>query len=123
MSNNTSDKLTSKIQQHLDDAVSGMDGQLQSRLRQARATAIDNVAGKQATLAPRYWLPAGIVMAAVLMLTVLILPLQPNGMTNGQSAAPAVFAIEDIDILTDPEDLELYEDLEFYRWMSVHEMG
>lgn len=123
MSNNTADKLTPKVQQHLDDTVSAMDGQLQSRLRQARAAAIDSVANNESRPGLQHWLPAGIVMAAVITLAVLIIPFQQDGLQNGQTDSPAVFAIEDIDILTDQEDLELYEDLEFYRWMSVHEMG
>lgn len=123
MQNEKQDLLTKKIHDHLDDAVSGMDGHTLSKLRQARAHAIDRGLTGKKTLPTRQWLSAGLVMASLVMLTVLLIPLQPGTPQNSQGTLPTTLAAEDLDILTQPEDLELYEDLEFYRWMSASEMG
>jgi len=124
MQNKEQDLLAKKISEQLDDAVTDMDGQTQSRLRQIRAGAIDQAINKGARpfYSPR-WLSAGIALASVIMLTVLLMPLQPEHIDNNQGNLPATLAAEDLDILTEQEDLELYEDLEFYRWMSTSEMG
>jgi len=123
MQNDKQDVLTDKIRDHLDDTVAGMDGHTLSRLRQARAHAIDKELSNKTSFPARQWLSAGLVMASLVMLAVLLIPLQPGTTQNTQGTLPASLAAEDLDILTQPEDLELYEDLEFYRWMSVSEMG
>ncbi|MCW8963692.1 MAG: hypothetical protein OQL16_07830, partial [Gammaproteobacteria bacterium] len=114
MQNDKQDVLTDKIRDHLDDTVAKMDGHTLSRLRQARAHAIDNGLKNKTTFPTRQWLSVGLVMASLVMLTVLLMPLQPGTSQKEQGTLPATIAAEDLDILTQPEDLELYEDLEFY---------
>ena len=123
MSNEPNELIRKQIQSHLDNKVAGMDGQLQSRLRQARSRAIDDHLATPGKSALMTWLPAGAAMAAVILLAVLLLPLQQETSFESPDSFPAALAAEDLDILTQPEDLEFYEDLDFYSWMAAHEMG
>ena len=116
------DLLGRQICDHLDDTVAKTDGHTQSKLRQARAHAIEKGLANSRPFYLRPWLPAGIALASVAMLVILLVPLQPEQGGNIQDNVPALVA-EDLDMLSQPEELELYEDLEFYRWMSASEMG
>ncbi len=60
-----------------------------------------------------WWLPAG-AMAAAVLAVVLIRP--------GAAPVPAMAATEeaiDMDILLADENLELYDDLDFFEWLAA----
>ncbi len=94
-----------------------LDGALRSRLNQARQTALAEL-DKPAWLAPPGWLPVGGAVAAAVMVALLMR--QGAVQTELPGRAPA----EDIEILLSGEDLELFEDLEFYAWLEMQpELG
>jgi len=123
MQNKQQDELAHNIRRQLDDAVVGMDGATQSKLRQARAQAMEKALASSRpfyrSIYRRQWLPAGVALTSVLALVVLLVPLQPERPDSGQAE---LLVAEDLEILSQPEELELYEDLEFYRWMSASGM-
>ena len=102
-----------KARNELDQSCERMDVQTLSRLNSIRHAALEH--GKKSPakvfLAPF----GGLVTACVLVFVVSVFyPGQPDIPDNGT-------AIEDLDILTSAESLELFENLEFYQWLEENE--
>jgi hypothetical protein len=81
------------------------------RLARARAAALN---GERAQRRSRPWLlPAlGAAVAAALVVSVTL------QVTHKPDAAVADVATLDLELLTSHDDLELYQDLEFYTWLD-----
>lgn len=107
------DEYPNRIIDHLDDSLAKMDGTTLSRLRQARATAIER--GMRARNGFRHWLAAGLAIATVAIVAVLVLNLAP---VNAPVDHRPDLAVEDFEILAEQNGADLYEELEFYRWVS-----
>ena len=97
------------INKQLDASASNLDADTLRELRLARSKAIETLQRPR-----QFWQPVGAValtatIAAVavslqLRLTEVAAPIQP---------------VEDIQLLSASEDLELYEELEFYQWLEL----
>jgi hypothetical protein len=123
MSNDTRDmdaKLIEGIRNRLDEQVAGLDSATCSRLAQARHLALAAAAEprprwRRATRPAGDWLvPAGAfasVLATAIALTLMVT--EP-----GDGSAPEM---DDVELLTAGEELELYENLEFYQWLQDRE--
>ena len=110
------DKFMRQVLDQLDAGVRDMDGATVSRLRQARAAAIEK--GLSGKVRPWLgWAISGAALAPVIVLSVILL-LQPS--TRMPSEA---LAIEDINILVEQDEVDFFEELEFYRWMNSQQMG
>ncbi len=127
MSNNSRDmdgQLIEAVRNRLDEQVDGLDSATLLRLAQARRLAL------AAAVAPRPrwrrmmrpssrpagdWLvPAGAfasVLATAVALTLMVA--EPG---NGSARE-----MDDVELLTAGEELELYENLEFYQWLQDRE--
>jgi hypothetical protein len=89
-----------------------------SRLRAARARAL-----AAPRPAPRGWLYAsgGLTAAAIVAAVIVLrmpLPTLPHAAETGTTAQA-----DAIEILTDDEDADFYEDLELYRWLDRNHDG
>jgi len=115
MHNNEHDLLTQKINSHLDETVLDIDSETQSKLRQIRSKVIDQSFKKTDSLFNK-WIPAGVALASIMIITIVISP------THSEFIGDNI-AAEDMNILTEQEDLELYENIEFYNWMSEPSLG
>ena len=94
-----------------ESSVSGLDGATRSRLNQARQRALESAA-RPGLRWPRLWLPAG-AMATVAALGLAVFLAVPLAGHRGPDAG----AVEDAEILTASEGLDLYaEDPEFFEW-------
>jgi hypothetical protein len=104
----------SNVKDALDKSVEDVDEQTLSRLQQARRVAIRAARDKRSA-SPQYtWLmPAG-VAATLLVATGIAL----NTWFTQEPEQNQLAVIEDITILSSPEELELYEELEFYQWLA-----
>jgi len=96
-----------------DDSVAALDGQTRARLAQARELAL-----AEAQRRPRpwqsAWFPAGAAAAAALMALLLW-----NGGESGSGIEPSIVALEELDIVTTGEDLDMFdEDPGFYAWAT-----
>ena len=125
MSEETRDaQLIERIRRRLDEDVANLDDATLSRLRHARQLALSAASeGKQGGTRTRWlsgrpsgdWLvPAGAfasVVATAFALTLMVAEPE-NGLTR---------EVEDLDLLTAGEELELYENLEFYQWLEESE--
>jgi cytochrome c-type biogenesis protein CcmH/NrfG len=108
----------------LDQSAQGLDAGTMSRLNRARQAAL---AGSRPRAARRWFLPAGLASACVLLLAVAAwhsyappgmlrlpaLPLTASGNSNSG----------DIDLVSGDDSLELYQDLEFYAWLDAQDQG
>ncbi len=92
----------------LDASTQQLDELTIARLRAARRQALD--------AHPRRltWLAAGGLASAALTATLVAFLL------FAPTVAPPVSGLEQFDLLSENDGLELYRDLEFYRWLSEH---
>jgi hypothetical protein len=106
----------------LESSVDQIDDDTQIRLSAIRRRAVEAATKSQATLTPafsRWFLPVGglaTALAAVLV-AVTLWTQQPV-----QESAP-VAALEDLNILTGSDEIEFYQELEFYEWLAVNEQS
>lgn len=101
-----------RVRERLSGGAEALDGATRSKLNQARQAALAELE-RPAWLALPRWLPVGGALAAAVTVALLMRQGPLPGEIPGQ--APA----EDIEILLSGEDLELYEDLEFYAWIEM----
>jgi hypothetical protein len=112
---NSASRFEENTKRAFDAGVGRLDGATRSRLAQARAAAIDAAGQPEG----RRWLRldgvrvAALGVAAMLAVAVVWLP--------QQAPEPAVelTAFDDLDILLDEEELDLFEELEFYAWLDA----
>ncbi|HEY5624332.1 MAG TPA: hypothetical protein VIV14_11275 [Gammaproteobacteria bacterium] len=97
-----------------DESVAALDGEIRSKLTQARYRALEELESPRQLAWMRSLLPAGAV-AAVAMLTVMLWQgqVQPLDETSFDVAA-----VTDIEILLGDEELDMIEQLEFYAWLE-----
>ena len=106
-------RFVAGIRQQLDRSCDALDGATLSRLNRIRHAAL----ARKPARASRLLLPfGGFVTACVLVLTVTMFAPRTAPDTEAL-AAP----LEDIDILTTPDSLDLYEDYEFYQWLAEND--
>ena len=110
-------EIAERARQLFAESVQGVDGHTRSRLARARAKAVE-----AASTSRRRWLPVptslvplGGVAAAALAVALIW---QNPGIPSGAMQATV---ISDLDILLEGENLDLFEDLEFYDWLLEQE--
>jgi hypothetical protein len=103
-----------RVKQELDRSCGALDGATQSRLNAMRHAALAEGQRKRRGLS--LFLPfGGFVTACMLVVAVLLQgPALPGG-----GVLPEAAPIEDIDLLTASEDLDFYEEYEFYQWLAT----
>ena len=111
--------LLSAAKSTLDNSVDDLDASTLERLATIRRQAVESATKQQASLIglPSWLLPVGglATAAAAVLVTMTLWTIQPDI----QDAPVAV--LEDINLLTAPEEIEFYQDLEFYEWLAVNE--
>ncbi len=108
---NSDSDLANKIRTTLDQSVDDLDQDTLRALRVARHDAVEQLRKPK-----RHWIPLTSVAAtaSVAILAVSLITLHPadNGMLQ---------EVDDMSLLTAGDDLELYENLEFYQWLAFEE--
>jgi len=116
--------FTEKARGLLLDSVDSIDGHTRSRLTQARHAAINELARpRQSPFLPMRWLaPAG-SFAAIALVAFIWLGVGTPGMPDAGTGSGVSFVanspIDDIEILATAENLELFEEMEFYEWLEA----
>jgi hypothetical protein len=106
-------EIAERARQLFADSVTGLDGHTRSRLAQARAAAVAAAGGRgwEAWLLPSRLVPLGGAAAALLALLVF-------WQSPGTPVAPAASVVlNDLDLLLEGENLDLFEELDFYAWL------
>lgn len=108
-------RFLKQIKKTLDEGSSRLDPGIQSRLTQIRFKAMESKS--------KGWFPEWMyqpttkwVSAACVLLLVVFYFGEPNKTHVGSG-------LEDIDLLTSTDVLELYGELEFYAWLAEENMG
>ncbi len=100
------------VKSAFDDGVEGLDTDTLSRLNSIRHAAVESFSCRKYS----WWLyPAGVFVTASLAIIIFTL-IQPENITSTVKA-------EDIEILSTSEELDIYEDLEFYQWLEDYEIS
>ena len=108
------DDLLEKITSRLDAATDEIDAATKTRLRAIRREAL---ASAETSSHSAWWVPAG-SLAAVATLAVMTVSLWTL-MPEQDAFMPP---LEDIALLSDKEELEFYEELDFYLWLNNEQM-
>ncbi len=113
MTNDSENKLDLKesenIRQSLDYSVDALDANTLSKIRQIRAQAIE----KASVPRRNQWrgvLVGSLATACVIVLAVMMLFNTPT------SIEP--LPVDDLELISSSDNLELFEDLEFYEWLE-----
>lgn len=110
--------LLSAAKQTLEDSVKNIDAETLERLSAIRLQTLA-AASSRKTRGTSWLMPAGgFVTAAALVAAVMLWTAEPVV----QETTP-VAVIEDLNILTDSEEIDFYQDLEFYQWLAVNEQS
>lgn len=94
-----------------DESVARLDGRTRSKLTQARNAALEEL---RAGAERRRWqrLPAvGLTAAAVAIVAVMV-------WSGPHIVSPGEIPLEDMDLVAQPGDLEMLQDVEFYAWLG-----
>lgn len=97
-----------------DNSVEELDAATLSRLNQGRHAALEALHGGRPLAAWGRWLPLTGVAAAALVTVMLVRAPQTTTLPGD--------AVADFEILLEGENLEMFEDLEFYSWLDAADL-
>jgi hypothetical protein len=104
--------FTDKLSQVLDEQVEQLDKDTLSRLRQARLRAVESTERGSFF---QYWKPVTVfAMSMILTVSLIMWPQQSD--VNDLSSVT-----DDLDLLVAEDNLQFYDELEFYQWLLVDE--
>ena len=105
------ERLIRQVKTDLDHSVDALDNETINRLRQIRQAALRQT--KPSTMPFRWWIPAG-AFASALLVGLLTVSLW------FEQAPPEAYAVlEDVEMLSTVDDIEFFDELEFYQWLNV----
>ena len=104
MSQDKEQQFVNNIRQSLDQSVEELDAVTRARLRAARLSALE--AGQKRPV----W-HNRLALASAMSVTLVV------GVWMTQKTVDNDLPIDDLQILTSNDDLEMYRDLEFYQWL------
>ncbi len=105
-------ELLDKVRTALDVSAGNLDDMTLRRLRHARLDALEAAgAGRRPFFLPRWVTAGGVATVAVLGVAVSV------WLSASRPVLPDK-QVEDLEIITAKEHLDLYADLEFYRWLA-----
>ncbi len=106
------DAWTDSIRRQLETSARDLDGASQSRLNQARQAAL--MLAKQPQPARWLW-PTILASAFSLTLAVALWP----RLHSTNELVPVASSAEDFPMLAGEDDLDFYQDLDFYAWLDA----
>ena len=101
----------------LDQDIEDLDGATRSRLRQIRHTALEKAGTGRPTWWQRFRMPAAALVTASLIAAFSFLQMRKS------DELQTVKTIEDVEILASNEQLDLYEDFDFYAWLAEEQQN
>ena len=110
------ERFLEKVQGILDQGTENLGTRTEQRLEEIRDQALMAAGEKRSRfLLPRRWVLAGSFAMVTLAAVGLFLWLSPSTET------PPAGEIEDLEIITSQERIDLYQNLDFYRWLGSKE--
>lgn len=115
MTNRDDDSVfISKVKNTLDQSADALDAKTRARLRAARRAAFAQAPAPR-VFSPRWLVPAGAV-AALAVVAALGLWWTPPA-----APPPMAASVEEAELLFATDNLELYQNLDFYKWLAAKE--
>ncbi|MCG8435437.1 MAG: hypothetical protein MJA83_15550 [Gammaproteobacteria bacterium] len=111
MNTQQEDQLAARAKQEFEQSVAELDAHVLSRLNRARQAAVQEAARSKVIRFRNTWAPAAVFTLAALAITTAVL-------WRGVPPEPAAEPDVELEILLSGENLELYEELEFYTWLD-----
>ena len=105
-------QLMANAKAALEQGVADLDAQTLSRITRARYRALDRLPERHAQSPWR--VSAGVALTTCMAFMIFIA-------IPRQQQQPASM-IEDIEVITTTDELDLYEQLDFYAWLEEHEL-
>lgn len=105
------DVMLGTIKRELDASLDELDGETLSRITRARNNALDSQQQKEQAWG---WIPAGAVASICMALLVYVFMSDPAVEESLQG--------DELELISNIEDIELLEDLEFYEWLEEYEL-
>ena len=96
------------IKQELDDSLNSIDAATLSRVRQVRARALEKTEKKSYNW---FGIAGGAIATACVLMLVVMLSIK-----NEASVTP--LTPEEIELISAMDEIEIYQDLEFYEWLA-----
>ncbi len=114
--------LAQRSRELFNERVANLDGRTRSRLNQARQAALAAARGSDRS-GLRWWAPVG--SAAALTLVAMIGWQTLHQGAEVQMPEPSVNTVagtvDDLEIMTSNDDLEMLRDVEFYAWLETEQ--
>lgn len=107
----SSDEFPEKIIRQLNRDSADVDPAVAARLRESRMKALELNEKPSFLGLPRWLTVSGLATAVILVIAVSL-------WTKAPKPAPITMHPEDMEVLTAPDQIELYRDLDFYRWLE-----
>ena len=105
------DKWLAAVRMDLVQGIDEIDDTTSSKLKQIRRQALERKAAKNL---PALFLPAAVLATACLALALIVyIPEQHPKQKE---------MIDDLDLITTSQSLDLYEDLDFYEWLEAYDL-
>ena len=105
-------KFEQRTKALFDESVDGLNGNLRSRLTQARHQALTEAGSSR--ISRRVWIPAaGLTTVAAITAFVVVPRIQSE-----HRETEAFASADDMAILLNNDDFEMLEDIEFYAWLD-----
>ncbi|NDY42904.1 DUF3619 family protein [Dissulfurirhabdus thermomarina] len=116
MKGNETDRFVERTRRLLDQGARDIDAATLARLDRARRRALAGERpARRLLLDLRRLFPAAALLgAAAAAALALVLRVE-----TPRTAAPLAAALEDLEVVTAPEPLDFYADLDFYAWMAA----
>jgi len=105
------DKFLQRMKEQLDRELDELDPATARRLQKGRLAALE--AAERPHRNP-LWMP-GLALASVSVLAVALWLAIP------QQSSPDVSAFDDLELMADSQELEFYQEAEFYYWLALEE--
>lgn len=114
--NSEDDVLLKRVRTRVATDSENIDAATTERLRVARLSALAELDTRRPWYTARL-LPAGALAASAAVLAMLLLLRDDSPVDVVPAGDELVAAVDDFDILTGEDDIEMIEDLAFYRWL------
>ena len=112
---NDDQAFIARIKTLLDRSTNTLDARTRARLQAARRRAIAQIGAPPIWTLSRWLLPVGVAAALAVVGVIGLWWLQPG-------APPSMAAtLEDAELLFAADNLDLYQNLDFYRWLAAKE--
>ncbi len=114
------DRLEQLSRELFDASVANLDARTRSRLNQARQAALDAARGPAAVSPVRWLVPVGSAAAlGLVVLTSAQFMRASNEAPVAEEANVVASTVDDLEILTSSDELEMLQDVEFYAWLET----